>query len=341
MKHLFLFFIFFFPAYSSMADVYCKSCSIKITGQYLLDSHKRAFCSKKCFSSVLPDCSVCKKKISGKYQKAGNKLICSERCLLAILPKCSLCKVPSKKRFKIDALGYCENCNNRPHCFSCNHPFAEGVKIPDGRAFCSQCKKVAIFDLKTAKEVYRSVHKDHEKISGVKALKIPPVLLVGLNEMKKHHPAKNAVGLSLRGYYEEVKKESTVMQGKKVVSRNIKKIKENIYLVDGVNKEDMMVTAVHELTHDWLSDYCPGIKVAPLWIEEGACQYLAYIYCKAKGFQKNAARIAGASDQVYGKGFKFYLKTFGENNWAGALRWMKKQGYLEKPAFGVQRKHSH
>ena len=146
-------------------------------------------------------------------------------------------------------------------------------------------------------------------------------------------------GMSLRGYYQQVHRESVIMQGDKEVSREIKKVKENIYLLNGVKKEDLLVTAFHELTHDWLTDHYPGIKVAPLWIEEGACQYAAYIYAKKNKYDNNVKKIVRANDEVYGKGFKFYLKSFGENDWPAALRWMARQGYKKAPPAGSRRKH--
>jgi hypothetical protein len=340
MKFLLFIVCLMYPMSQAFA-VNCSLCKKKISGEYLLDAKKQAYCSKKCFSSLLPNCSVCKKKITGKYNKIGSQLACSQACINKLLPKCTLCKKASTKLFRISDQGFCETCNKRVKCFSCSMPFAKGVRHHDGRSFCTTCRKVAVFDQKIAERLYIKAQKEQIAIAGVKGRKIPPISLVGLTVMKKNHPMKNADAMTLRGYYQEVKKVSTTTQAGKVISKEEIKVKENIFLIDGVKQQDFLVTAVHELTHDWLSDYYPGIKVAPLWIEEGACQYMAYIFCLKKGYKDHALKISKAPDNVYGKGFRYYHKKFGNNNWVGALKWMKTKGYLKKPPIGSQRKHSH
>ena len=168
----------------------------------------------------------------------------------------------------------------------------------------------------------------------------PPLKLLTLTEMKLQHPVKNAPNMTLRGYYHLLEKKIDIFEDKKLIDTKLRKLDENICIIDGLKNSDFLATAIHELTHDWLGDYYPGIKVAPLWIEEGCCQYLTYIYCKQQKFDILAKKIAQSPDKIYGDGFRFYLKNFGEDNWAGALKWLGEQGYLKKPApSAVRRVH--
>ena len=322
------------------AGVHCTFCKKEISGQYLMSAAKKPYCSKRCFSSTLPKCSVCKNNITGRYRKAGDKAFCSAKCYSTVLPKCNLCVRPVAKSFRVDSSHYCEDCIKRDRCFSCNHPFVNGFVVPDKRKYCKPCSKTIIFDQATADKIYKKAAAIHAKILGVKGVKIPPLKFVDLKTMTGTNDHANHGGMSLRGYYREIKLETeTVDQNDRVVSRTEKKTGEFIYLLNGLEEESIMVTAIHELTHDWLSDYYPGIKVADLWIEEGFCQYVAYTYCLENKLQKSALKIQNGDDQVYGKGFKFYLAKFGKGNVKGALKWMVSKKFHIKPPVGAKRKN--
>ena len=244
------------------------------------------------------------------------------------------------KSFKIDGSHYCPNCIKLDRCFSCNHPFAKGFTIPDKRKYCQPCTKNIIFDQASAEKIYAKAALFHKALLGVKGVKLPPLKFVDMKTMTGTNDHANHGGMSLRGYYREIKLEKeTVDQNDRVVSRSVEKTGEFIYLLNGLQEKDILVTAVHELTHDWLSDYYPGIKVAELWIEEGFCQYVAYTFCTKQKLVKQAEKIAKAPDEVYGKGVKFYLKKFGEGNIKGALKWMVSQKYHIKPPVGAKRKN--
>jgi len=337
---LIIFFTVFFSAFSLAADIHCSHCKKKISGQYLMSSSKKPYCSKTCFSSTLPRCSVCKRNITGNYKRAGNKAFCSAKCYSTILPKCSLCVSPITKSFKIDGSHYCTNCIKRDRCFACNHPFVKGFTIPDKRKYCKACSTKIIFNVASAERIYKKAAVIHEKLMGVKGVAIPPLKFVDMKTMTGTSDHAHHGGMSLRGYYREIKLETeTVDQNDRVVGRSVKKTGEFIYLLNGLEEDSILVTAIHELTHDWLSDYYPGIKVADLWIEEGFCQYVSYVYCSQLKLAKYKSKIEGATDEVYGKGFKFYFKKFGANNIKGALKWMVEQKYHIKPPLGAKRKN--
>ncbi|NQZ58784.1 MAG: hypothetical protein HRT88_15130 [Lentisphaeraceae bacterium] len=285
----------------------------------------------------MPKCSVCKSTLTGKYKIANDKKFCSDKCLSTILPKCALCKAPCRQGRTLENKTYCVRCAVRPRCFSCSHPVGNGQKHADGRAFCETCVPNLLFDVSVAKQLYSQAIKEHEKLSGKRAQSTPPLNMVNLLEMKKKHPVKEADGMSLRGYYNVLERRIDQFRNGRKVGSKIKKVGESIYIVDGLQKEDFLVTAVHELTHDWLSDYYPGIKVAPLWVEEGCCQYLAYTFCLNKNYKNLARQIKNSKDKVYGEGFRFYLKKFGSNNWRGVQKWMLSKGYKKTPPVDAKR----
>jgi len=281
---------------------------------------------------------VCKKHITGKYKEALGKLFCSDQCFITILPKCSICQLGSVKILKQENKNYCPTCIKRPKCFACGHPFGQGVQKNDGRFFCNTCRPLTIFDNSKAQKLYVNAQKSLLGLIGKKANTVPPLKFVNLVEMKKQHPVSNAAGMSLRGFYSLVNKKTDIMEGNKLLETKVEKVSETIFVVDGLKKEDFMITAVHELTHDWLEEFYPGIKVAPLWVEEGCCQYLAYMYCMKNNYKKQALRIQKSPDKIYGDGFRFYLKKFGNNSWPKVEKWLRQQGYHVKPAPGAVRR---
>lgn len=338
----FLILIFFLSLHTLVnAEVSCTHCKRDISGQYLLSKDKKAYCSKKCFSSTLPKCSQCKKAIVGRFKTLKNQAFCSDRCFNKVLPKCTLCTSPVTKAFKVDASLYCPKCISLERCFKCTHPFVKGVVYKDGRKFCLPCKETAVFSDKEAALIYKKAIGEHKKLLGVAGVKIPPLKFVDWKTIKEfHHNHGEGGGMSLRGFYQETKLEKeTLDSNNRVVARSVKKTGETIFILNGLGKDEILVTAIHELTHDWLSDYYEGIKIAPLWLEEGFCQYVAYNYCKDNNLVKLAEKIKAAPDQVYGKGAKFYIKTFGEGNIKGALKWMVSQKFQIKPPIGAKRRN--
>ncbi|MCM8527362.1 MAG: protein DA1 [Lentisphaeraceae bacterium] len=323
------------------ADTKCTSCRKTISGQYLLSGDKKPFCSKKCFASTLPKCSQCKKSIVGPYKSLNKKVYCSDKCFSVVLPKCNLCNSSVKKAFKVDDSHYCQKCISFDRCFGCRHPFNKGVVYKDERKYCLKCKDKSVFSEAKAEVLYKIAILAHREMLGTPGVKIPPMKFVDAKTLKQFHAHKHDDdGMSLRGFYQETKLEKeTLDSNNRVVSRTVEKTGETIYILNGLSREEIIVTAIHELTHDWLSDYYEGIKVAPLWIEEGFCQYIAYNYCLKKNYKSLAERIKTAPDDVYGKGAKFYIEKFGVDNVKGALKWMVSQKYQIKPPAGSKRRN--
>ncbi|MCM8540536.1 MAG: LIM domain-containing protein [Lentisphaeraceae bacterium] len=327
---------------SAFADTHCTSCKKSISGQYLLSSDKKPFCSKRCFSTTLPKCSQCKKMIVGSYKTMKGNVYCSDKCFSVVLPKCNLCTSPLVKAFKVEGSHYCQKCITLDRCFSCNHPFHKGVVYKDDRKFCLTCKESAIFSEAKAEVLYKIAILAHRDLLGTPAVKVPPMKFVDSKTLRQfnEHKHDDGDGMSLRGFYQETKLERETLDGNnRVVSRSVKKTGETIYILNGLSREEIIVTAIHELTHDWLSDYYEGIKIAPLWIEEGFCQYIAYNYCLKKKYLKLAEKIKSAPDQVYGKGAKFFIREFGVDNVKGALKWLVSQKYQIKPPAGAKRRN--
>lgn len=339
LKKLYYIIIFSLILTNLQADIFCTHCKNKIQGRYLLSSTKKPYCSKECFSSLLPKCSVCKRAVQGKYRNANNKVFCSDRCFSTILPKCNLCVQPVTKAFKIDDKPFCVNCMKFDKCFSCRQPAKKHANYKDGRKYCLECKDDVVFDEANARKIYEKAVKLHAQFMGKAGLKIPPMKFVDMKTLNAQTHHKGEGGMSLRGYYQETKKETQVTDSNnRIVSRTEEKTAEMIYLLNGLTDEEILVTAIHELTHDWLSDFYPGMKVAPLWVEEGFCQYVAYNFCLDNKYDKLALKIKNAPDQVYGKGAKFFIEKFGRNNLLGAYKWMLTQKYQVKPPIGTKRR---
>ncbi len=152
--YIFLFFIFVLGSTLSASEVFCTHCKKKIVGNYLLDSNKNPYCSKVCFSVILPRCTICKKVIDGPYRSLNNKSYCSDKCFATTLPKCKLCQLPGTQFFKIAEESFCPECMKLDKCASCKKPHKALKDNKDGRKFCENCLVFLIFDENKAKELY-------------------------------------------------------------------------------------------------------------------------------------------------------------------------------------------
>jgi hypothetical protein len=327
-------FLLFFLTLGVQSAERCSVCSSSISGKYLKDSKGKAYCQQSCFDKKRPKCVKCSNFIKKTYKLLGKKVYCSNRCLNIDLPKCFRCKLPFSGGAKLHGEVFCKKCITVPKCFSCNFPAVIPLKKKDGRVFCEACHVIGTFKELRAKVLFRRAVIAHFDLTGKALASVPPLVLASYKDFSKKNA--NTAGV-LRGYYHHVENIETTKRSNGTKHSRVVSMKELISIVDGLSEEDFLVTAIHELTHDWLGENYPGIKVAPLWLEEGVCQYLAFEYALKMKYKKSGRKIMDSPDKIYGKGFKFFSQKFGYRNWSKVLVWLEQQGYLKKPPHDAQR----
>jgi hypothetical protein len=156
-KFIFTFLSFLVAFQITAATLHCSICKKKIRGRYVTAKGK-AFCSKKCFNKTKPICAVCGKRCTQGSFKKKDKFYCSNKCVETTLPKCALCEKPFKKGIVIKAPEgdkvYCGHCGSLPKCFACNLPSASGTYLKDGRFLGNDCGENAVFSEAEGKELF-------------------------------------------------------------------------------------------------------------------------------------------------------------------------------------------
>lgn len=112
----------------------------------------------------------------------------------------------------------------------------------------------------------------------------------------------------------------------------VTRVEEDIFILTGLDNEQFLSTACHELTHDLIAEQFPKIaEEAPDWVEEGLCQYVAAAVCLLNGHFDELNRIESAKDPEYGDGYRFFKNAFGDTDWEEAVEWMQKVSIKDLP----------
>lgn len=303
----------------------CAVCGAEITGRYVT-SQGRAFCSRRCYETTLPRCAHCRRRISGKHTIAEGKRFCSQRCLESILPRCERCGKATQATTAIKGHVYCRTCGHGTRCDSCSLPFREGVRLADGRALCAGCKRDGVFGRQAALPLYRRARAELRDLTGRHAEAIPTLRLVNQRELRTVAKLSYVEGGSMRGYYDRETTTRTSRNGLGQVVGQEREVSRAVLILSGLLPDEFLATAVHELTHDWLADYCPQVKQGPTWLEEGLCQFAAAEVCRKHGLKDALASIANSNDAVYGDGYRYVAvaaKAQGRpGGWRGAMEWL-------------------
>jgi len=308
----------------ALAATRCDLCRREIKGnRYRVGD--MSYCSKQCFEASLPKCHVCNSTIRSSHVVSQGNHYCSQKCFRNGLPKCELCGQPTTIVITMAGHRYCKACSDRPTCFNCLLPFREGVQLPDNRAVCSGCDKDLVLDEREAVKLYERAVRDVEAVTGLRSATRPPLKLVSQQDMlrqsSKYRPADNS--LVQQGLYE---RHETTTVTKNVFGRVIRRkvdVEEMVLVLYGLPAEKFIATCCHELTHDIIAEHFSDVTEAPLWAEEGICQYVAATVCRRNKFGQALAAIEGCTDPSYGDGYRFIKKLAGDNQWRAVRNWMK------------------
>jgi hypothetical protein len=194
-------------------------------------------------------------------------------------------------------------------------------KLKDGRIVCKKCSKFSIDTLPQAQKLMdqvRGVMKEKLSLSTNNKINL---IVTDVNTLKKKAGHKGK-GMELGLYYkEEVSKTSitteTDANGKEVVvDKKVKVTKtQSIYILYGISYRKAIEVMAHELGHDWMEHYYPGID--ELKIKEGWAEYVASLVNSIYGQSNMNKRMQSNPDPNYGAGYRMIKKIMDEKGTEG------------------------
>ena len=256
-------------------------------------------------------CHQCRQPIrpGQKYLQSKDRVFCSRQCYIQTLPECTIC---GKRSFTggIYAMDHsffaCTECMKLPRCFSCLFPTPDGKALSAGRVICPKCARTSISDPAQAQALFREVRSTLHFSLGL-GTRHPihfsladPIALHRLSGSRSSH--MNEQGLFR--YNVDVERVVTRDYLGRKTGETLSKKNETIqiYVLDHLPKIRMEHVMVHELAHDWMAAYYPGIRED--WIKEGFAEYMAWRYNQYKNRNELTRRIENNPDPVYGEGFR-------------------------------------
>ena len=343
-KMLFLFFLLTALTLPGQSVLHCSQCGNKIRpGKSYWKINGKILCSRKCQYKILPRCAQCGNPIAPgkKYLISKNKPYCSRKCLSKIMPECTVC---SRRSFNggIYAADHsyfaCPDCMKLPRCFACTIPVRGGKKLRDGRNICPRCLKSAVTDLAGALQIFRQVRSILQQQFGIGTKHRITFSLVNLHTL--HRLSANSssrkgrntspppgVTVTEQGLFrfDGIIREYTQRNSfrEKTVRREVTDAKYSIYVLDHLPRERMEYVIAHELAHDYLSEYFPGIRLP--WVQEGFAEYTGYLYNKYCRRDSLNLRMEKSPDPVYGEGFRKIRAIAEKQGWNGLTNFLRSQ----------------
>ena len=311
----------------------CQRCSRQL-GNTFLRAGNHVYCSRQCFHHTLPNCNTCNKRLVSEYLVLEGKKFCSQTCMRKVLPTCEICERAIQETVTINNHVYCRQHANGPRCFSCMLPFGGGYKLDDGREMCDSCHETGVFKHGRASDLYHKAYEGLREVTGRQLKTLPTMKLVDAPTLGKFtgHMTKGNSKMIARGFYRNHVETQFVEDLLGNVVNRDRKVTKTVYLLYGLEEKEFTTTAVHELTHDLLSEHFRKYGEIPVWAEEGICQYVAAMFAKKMGYADEFAKIEGGTDPIYGHGYQYMKRTFRFNNWPKLQQWLKEGRAADLPA---------
>ena len=293
----------------------CSICHREIEGAYIKKGD-RVFCSDACYRKTLPRCDECGEALAGKAFSFEGKTYCPQ-CIKRHLPRCETCGKVLYHAVLIDGHPYCRKHADAPTCSKCGLPAPRGIELADGRRICRTCNHNLIYTREEAEPHYRRALAELHEVTGYRTSSLPNLLLVGTDRLREESTAAVRTGMRQRGLYRRNTTTTSTSDGRGNVHHKLTKVEELVFMPYGLTAQEFLATAVHELMHDQLAERFPGVpKHAPIWVEEGICQYVAAAVCSRKGYGKPLATIRTNPDPAYGDGYRYFRRRLGgDNRW--------------------------
>ena len=298
-------------------------------------SAQKAFCSDSCFNSWVADnarkCAVCGQPVTDGYTKDG-KAYCSLACLSTTFPKCVICGRNSAKGVLVEgdpSKFICQDCAEKPKCFACGLP-GSVKRLDDGRFICDSCDKTAIYDYAQAAKAFSATRSFLREKFDISTRHPITMELLGQDKLNALS-AKTSGGGTELGLFEYNGTIETRTTGEIDSSGNMRKLNETsrkvdetwrIYALYGMPEDRLAEVFAHELAHDWMQEFCPGIKDSKT--KEGWAEYIAWKANSALGRNALNVRIENCKDPIYGDGFRMIRKIAEHDGFDGLKLHLRK-----------------
>ncbi|PJE77738.1 hypothetical protein CI610_03334 [invertebrate metagenome] len=281
----------------------CHACHKRIDDkQFIILDNKTLH--KKCLM-----CSGCNKNINKHYITYQGNLWHADCFERKERPKCSVCLKGLSDRYLVDFWGnaFCDSHKNYKTCNSCSRIICKnltdgGMQYPDGIAICNICNLYSVSTLEQAKPIYNEMKQSLASIGLHLNNASVPLLLcdrASLHQHSRHDFHKERPILGLAQWV-------TTSSGGVVVNRHFKQI----LIQKDLPEEHFRTIAIHELMHAWF--FYHQYFDLPLYIEEGFCVLMEYIWLKHQKNQASQYRlliIEQSRDPIYGDGFQQVKKA--------------------------------
>jgi hypothetical protein len=305
----------------------CVVCRKQIRGKYLLVNDK-AYCSQKCLDSTIPVCAKCGKSLRKGYYKRGDQLYCAD-CISSTWPKCSGCGKASKSGTVFRStrdMFFCPECSQLPKCFSCLVPAYRSKQLDDGRTICLECSKTSVHDMDEAEELFNTVRATMARAFNLDTNHRIHLRMIDLPAMQRRSPGyAHGIELGLFVYDATIK---TVITNRLTLGGNKEEkttYRENvsytIFFLTETPRKKLIEVFAHELGHDFLQEYYPGIK--SLKVKEGFCELCAYLANIEFGQPEMNTRIKHNPDPIYGGGFRMMYDLYQQDGLSMVRRFLR------------------
>ena len=282
---------------SAAGRLTCSQCHKPIRpGQSYLQSKGRIFCSEKCFEQILPECTIC-----GKRSRHGG-IYAMDHSYFA-----------------------CPDCMKLPRCFSCQFPTRSGARLSCDCVICLKCARTAVADPEQAQAIFDDVRNTMRFSLGIvtkhpiRFSLVDPVTLHRLSGAR--HDQMTEQGLFR--YNAEVERVTTRDFLGRKTGENLYTRKEDIriFALDNLPQIRLEHVIAHELAHDWMTAFYPGIREE--WIKEGFAEYIAWRYNQYKKRHEMNRRVENNPDPVYGEGFRKIRDIAKQRGFAGLRKFLE------------------
>lgn len=308
----------------------CSVCGKKIQGKYLKADGK-IFCSQKCFEQTKPVCAACGKRcLQGAYKK-NDKFYCSRQCLETTLPKCALCGKPFQRGIVIKTPEgdkvYCEHCGALPKCFVCSLPAASGIYLEDGRFLGENCRKTALFSEAEATELFEAIRAKTGKDLNWSTPHRIHLRLVDLNTLQKasdNYEPGMEMGLYKYTYTIKTKTETSYSLLKgRQENTEVEKTNDRYSILALTGLPKWKFIEV--CAHELGHDWMQARypKIRDLKIKEGWAEYFASRVNEIYGQESLNKRMETNTSTVYGDGYRFIRDYVKEHGMDGLMQYFR------------------
>ena len=330
-KILFLLLSFLFIFQVAAASLRCSICRKKIRGRYF-KSKGKTFCSQKCFNKTKPICAACGKRcLRGMFSKK-DKFYCSRKCVETTLPKCGLCSKPFRKGIIVKTPEgnkvYCKHCAALPKCFACALPSPSGTYLKDGRFLGADCAKTAIFSESAGQKLFNEIRATiRSKLNWATNHKIRFRLVNSktLQKASSNYEPGMEMGLFKHNYTIKTRTETNYTLLNGRQEKTKKYITNNRYTIYILSGLPKW-KFIEVCAHELGHDWMQGAfpKIKNLKIKEGWAEYFATQVNDLYGQSVMNKRMKANTNKIYGDGYRFIRDYVNQHGINGLMQYFKR-----------------